>query len=776
MALITAQAKLYQGVYASVVDKILEPTSITSSVAVICNATRLIRFDANIDTNAGISFTSGFATLGGTVDVDIESSLVCQFPTFIRIDVDKLQLPEGTDVVLQLEEGFVYEGDYPESLRNPMPKNDNLISFRTPKRFYSQLLSSQYSVTAVTGFRRFADAAMSSAAGFTFKIRYNPGNFASLFVEDFAITPIAVKTARGVAAFSSQFNRVINNIRVRYHDSAMTNSFTFSQPSEQGRIRFGQTNLTAPVTFYLDPTFTFRPSPSLTAVSTIVGTPYVDWVSAANLTAESNIVLNPIALWYGEADIQSQSSVNYNIELIRPFESVQTASTNASCQINYVTSSVTMNATVSSSMSITGDVPFIAKINVTANETITLTPRGTVNATVEWGDGVIETWTTATNKSHTYSGSQPTGVVTVSITGSLTNLGDVDDRWLLTKTLGANEGILTLGEIGLTEVAYMCLSGNIVPTKLPTSLTSLFAAFAFRASGSNTAGLTFPSSLRTTVSNWNTSNITSMENCFFSAGNSNNSSINEDLDNQMWYNWDTSNVTNMRGMFNSTEWVGDNTSYATFENWDVSSVTDMAYMFYDASGFGFVNGCEDSLANWDVSSVTTMELMFGGTDSNDTGGNGGSDARVRDVALWDVSNVTNFAGMFLNAEEIRMEDGITNSYFKNIGSWNTSSATRMDSMFYRARFNRDIGSWNTSNVTNMGYMFFNSSPVSLEFNKDIGNWNVGNVTNMTSMFQGNGSFNQDLTGWCVDNIATEPSNFGGAFGWTTKPVWGTCPP
>jgi surface protein len=47
-------------------------------------------------------------------------------------------------------------------------------------------------------------------------------------------------------------------------------------------------------------------------------------------------------------------------------------------------------------------------------------------------------------------------------------------------------------------------------------------------------------------------------------------------------------------------------------------------------------------------------------------------------------------------------------------------------------FNQPIDSWNVSSVTNMDSMFFGTS----SFNQPIGSWNVGNVTNMSSMFAG----------------------------------------
>lgn len=80
-----------------------------------------------------------------------------------------------------------------------------------------------------------------------------------------------------------------------------------------------------------------------------------------------------------------------------------------------------------------------------------------------------------------------------------------------------------------------------------------------------------------------------------------------------------------------------------------------------------------------------------------------------------------------------------------------------------------FGPAGTTDYSNMfkGAAAFNSENIKL--------WDTKYVDNMTGMFDGATSFSQDLTGWCVPDVATEPSNFGGAPGWDSKPVWGTCP-
>lgn len=78
---------------------------------------------------------------------------------------------------------------------------------------------------------------------------------------------------------------------------------------------------------------------------------------------------------------------------------------------------------------------------------------------------------------------------------------------------------------------------------------------------------------------------------------------------------------------------------------------------------------------------------------------------------------------------------------QDIGNWDVSNVSNMDSMFRFARsFNQDISAWDTGNVTNMSSMFEEAH----SFNQDIGSWDVSNVVYMSSTFSGALSFNQDI--------------------------------
>jgi len=62
---------------------------------------------------------------------------------------------------------------------------------------------------------------------------------------------------------------------------------------------------------------------------------------------------------------------------------------------------------------------------------------------------------------------------------------------------------------------------------------------------------------------------------------------------------------------------------------------------------------------------------------------------------------------------------------------------------YARSFNQDLSSWNTSSVSGMNSMFYG---VEL-FNADISSWDVSSVNDFSFMFAGASSFNQNLCQW-----------------------------
>jgi surface protein len=131
----------------------------------------------------------------------------------------------------------------------------------------------------------------------------------------------------------------------------------------------------------------------------------------------------------------------------------------------------------------------------------------------------------------------------------------------------------------------------------------------------------------------------------------------------------------------------------------------------------------------------------------------------------DLTHVTDMTGMFYN----------TLNFNGNLGGWNTSTITNMDSMFFNAQFfvGDGLDDWDTQNVTNMQNMFDHCK----SFNANISGWDTGQVTTMESMFAEAFSFNQDLSNWDTGEVTNMNYMFVGAFlfnsnivGWTTHKV------
>ncbi|MFC2138745.1 BspA family leucine-rich repeat surface protein [Bacteroidota bacterium] len=260
--------------------------------------------------------------------------------------------------------------------------------------------------------------------------------------------------------------------------------------------------------------------------------------------------------------------------------------------------------------------------------TVTLPLYGTVDVTVDWGDGSIESITIADKINHIYSVDSN---YTVEISGLLTRFGNSlrvcpnIDKLIKCKSFG-DIGIMTL--YGAFKNATNLIE---VPDEIPTTVINL--SYIFHND----------TSFNEDISNWDVSSVVNMDGMF-----SNATSFNQDIG-----NWDVSNVTYMNRMFiNATSFNQD------IGNWNVGNVTDMFRMFDEASSFN------QDIGNWDVSNVVTMQGMF----SNATSFN-------QDIGNWDVSSVTDMSNMFRYA----------NSFDQDIGDWNVRNTEYMLNMFSGVR-------------------------------------------------------------------------------------------
>ncbi|MCF7955751.1 MAG: DUF285 domain-containing protein, partial [Phycisphaerae bacterium] len=305
--------------------------------------------------------------------------------------------------------------------------------------------------------------------------------------------------------------------------------------------------------------------------------------------------------------------------------------------------------------------------------TVTLALAGEVDATIDWGDGTVESVTTPGPHVHDYG---IDGVYTVSVTGSVTAYHGkkngsgypYDDEAKLVR-------VNNWGDLGFTSLYYAfykCINLIRVPetTEGLESVTNIAYMFNNAESFNYDIGM------------WDTSNVTDMRGMFYAA-----ISFNQDIS-----GWNTSNVTDMAEMFVRVYSFNQDIS-----GWDTSKVTNMRMMLYNVESFN------RDISGWDTSSVTNMSNMFRGAGLFD-----------QDISGWDTSSVTDMSFMFYSAY----------SFNQNISGWDTSEVTYMYEMFSGAeQFNCDISGWDTTNVINMNFMFKNAT----SFNQDLSGWCVSQI-------------------------------------------------
>tara|TARA_R110002073_G_scaffold273708_1_gene437162 strand:- start:631 stop:1476 length:846 start_codon:yes stop_codon:yes gene_type:complete len=116
-------------------------------------------------------------------------------------------------------------------------------------------------------------------------------------------------------------------------------------------------------------------------------------------------------------------------------------------------------------------------------------------------------------------------------------------------------------------------------------------------------------------------------------------------------------------------------------------------------------------------------------------------------------NLTDFAFMF---------ESCTAWNPSNISSWDMSSVTRMNWMFFGCtNFNQPIGAWDTSNVYEVSYMLYNCTA----FDQDLSNWDVSSVTNYSQLMGNTGvstaNYDALLVAWDAQSVSSgETPSFG----------------
>jgi len=307
---------------------------------------------------------------------------------------------------------------------------------------------------------------------------------------------------------------------------------------------------------------------------------------------------------------------------------------------------------------------------------------GNYNFIVNWGDGNIETITSYTGYSHTYS---TPGDYTVTIAGTV-------EGWSFGNTYGVSTPTKL---IEITRWGNLMLKNNVLAYygdfRGCTNLVLTGVTDTLNLSGIiNLDEVFYGCSSITTINNienWDVSNITSMV-----------SSFQGTFFNQNIGNWNMSGVTDISGMFAITPFNQD------IGGWDVSNVNTINSTFY-------YTPFNQDISGWNVSNVYDMSYTFEGASSFN-----------QNIGNWDVSNVNSVYSMFNSAT----------AFTQDISGWNVSNVNDMRFMFKGAiSFNQDISSWNVSNViflyggsiNGMNYMFSGAT----SFNQDLSGWCVTNL-------------------------------------------------
>ena len=342
--------------------------------------------------------------------------------------------------------------------------------------------------------------------------------------------------------------------------------------------------------------------------------------------------------------------------------------------------------------------------NLSEGKTITLPLYGTVNATVNWGDGNNNTYTVEGLQEHTYAAE---GTYTVSISGSLTHFG-YDNAGSI-PNIDKLVRVTSFGNIGLTSLSnafYGAVNLIELPPQLPSTVGSLESM------------LRQASDFNFDIGGWDVSNVSSMFNLFRDA-----TSFNQNIG-----GWDVSNTGDMGYMFS-----GATAFNQDIGSWNVSKVYNMFSLFSGAESFN------QDIGSWDVSKATIMSYMFRGANVFN-----------QDISSWNVSGVYEMANMF----------SWTSNFNQDISSWDVSRVINMTEMFSNAiAFNQDIGSWDVGNVTKMTDMFKEVTLSTNNYNNILIGWAGQTVNNDINFNGGNSKYSP---GEAADARAV----LTGTYGWT----------
>ena len=348
-----------------------------------------------------------------------------------------------------------------------------------------------------------------------------------------------------------------------------------------------------------------------------------------------------------------------------------------------------------------------------ANTEIALPLNGTVNVSVNWGDGKTESFTTEGNKTHTYTSA---GTKTVTITGTLTQFGNSgysSTNYYYDK-INYLSKVKSWDGLGITSLSYAFYGAKKlteVPSTLPTTVTNLSRMF----SGA--------SSFNQPIGSWNTGNVTNMSGMFYGA-----SSFNQPIG-----SWNTANVTDMNAMF-----LGAISFNQPIGTWNTGNVTDMGLMFFWASSFN------QPIGTWNTGNVTNMSYMF----------NFKSDA------------------FFVFDGVVKEGEFIKSSFNQPIETWNVGKVVYFTNMMYGAtHFNQSLGKWNITSCSSMDSLLSGVTLCTTKYDSTLNGWASQTVKSYIRLDAGSSKYSSAgataraaliSKGWSIydGGLDTNPSNCG----------------
>jgi surface protein len=210
---------------------------------------------------------------------------------------------------------------------------------------------------------------------------------------------------------------------------------------------------------------------------------------------------------------------------------------------------------------------------------------GTVNASIDWGDGHNSIVTTPGDVDHVYS-NPGTYQISIDGAGSVSQFGDASGS--------ANECAITdvsdWGSFAISNLSYAFYDdSNLI--SLPSYLPSGVLNTSFMLAGAT--------SFNQNVSFWDTSSVTNMTGMFENDTAFDNGGVT--LSSPVG-GWNTSLVNNMTSMFQ-----GDRNFSQDVSTWNTSSLQYAQYLFQGDATFN------ESLSNWQMENVINATSMLDGT-------------------------------------------------------------------------------------------------------------------------------------------------------------------